>query len=548
MASEKLRRENVTDEPQIHVDKDRVPKITSHFESLAEKVKGSDIPGGIGHPESGEVGVVAGQGGEVGGAPGHDQRGREEGREGKTRFDSTQFQSPGSVVGNLEFSGVATGKQKEAEGGKEEEREMRKGEHGEKPRAVGKFEVSEEEDKGKAEGERREKEMERKEESGDEQREGLSLDEISKYRQTAQQSSMDALRAAEERYNKAKEPASSALQNVKESAGQAKDTVAGGLQKTSQYVSEKGGAVKDTAMEKGHQGYVAAKETAQQAKEYASEKASGAKDCTAQTVPSVAGRARDVTVDTAKKIGSYAGEKAVSTKDVALKTGKTVAGEVKDRAVVAGWGAAHFTCEKTVEATKAVAGVTKGVAGYTGQKAVAAKDAVAHAGQRAMEYTGQKVAATKDSIVATEESATEYAARKKAEAERELEAKKSAHAKEEGGGKMQEYSAHEAVRKPDEAVQQMFEGAPEHGKRREEEVHERRTEQGSGGLLQAIGETIVEIAQTTKELVVGGEDEAGGAQRHRQEEGTEAGAGKGIIIMASGSGTPSQNQAQWTVA
>ncbi|GMP54747.1 hypothetical protein CsSME_00019811 [Camellia sinensis var. sinensis] len=42
MASEKVMRENVSGErEEIHVQKDILPKITNHFESLAEKVRGS---------------------------------------------------------------------------------------------------------------------------------------------------------------------------------------------------------------------------------------------------------------------------------------------------------------------------------------------------------------------------------------------------------------------------------------------------------------------------------------------------------------------------
>lgn len=130
--------------------------------------------------------------------------------------------------------------------------------------------------------------------------------------------------------------------------------------------------------------------------------------------PSVAERAKEATVGTAKKVGSYTGEKAV---------------EVKGRAVVAGWGAAEYTSEMTVEATKKTVDVAKGVAGYAGEKAVAAKDVVAHGVQKAAQYTGEKVGVVKDKVVAAEESVKEYAARKKAEAERELEARSAAQSK-----------------------------------------------------------------------------------------------------------------------
>lgn len=41
MASQQERRENVTDEGEINLEKNKVPQIASHFESLAEKVQGA---------------------------------------------------------------------------------------------------------------------------------------------------------------------------------------------------------------------------------------------------------------------------------------------------------------------------------------------------------------------------------------------------------------------------------------------------------------------------------------------------------------------------
>ncbi|GMP67446.1 hypothetical protein CsSME_00027429 [Camellia sinensis var. sinensis] len=120
----------------------------------------------------------------------------------------------------------------------------------------------------------KEAEAESKKEKEEDQRGGLSLEEISKYRQSAQQNSMDAIRAAEERYaKKAKELGSSALQNVKESAQQAKDYTA---------------------------------QTAHQANDYASQKPVGAKEAGA----SVAERepAKDVVVETGKSTVGYGGK------------------------------------------------------------------------------------------------------------------------------------------------------------------------------------------------------------------------------------------------
>ena len=64
----------------------------------------------------------------------------------------------------------------------------------------------------------KEAKAESKKEKEEGEREGLSLEEISKYKQSTQQNSIDAIRVAEERYaKKTKELGSWALQNVKES-------------------------------------------------------------------------------------------------------------------------------------------------------------------------------------------------------------------------------------------------------------------------------------------------------------------------------------------
>ncbi|KAF5948252.1 hypothetical protein HYC85_014209 [Camellia sinensis] len=188
--SVKFRRDNP--EIYIYIEKNRVPKMTSHYDSLA-------------------------------------------------------------TISGEERVGVNVGKK----GKKEREKES----HADKARRANR--VAE-----------KEAEAESKKEKKEDQRGGLSLEEISKYRQSAQQNSMDAIRAAEERYaKKAKELGSSALQNVKESAQQAKDYTA---------------------------------QTAHQANDYASQKAVGAKEAGA----SVAERepAKDVVVETGKSTVGYGGK------------------------------------------------------------------------------------------------------------------------------------------------------------------------------------------------------------------------------------------------
>ncbi|KAL7219359.1 hypothetical protein ACSBR2_012431 [Camellia fascicularis] len=168
MASEKVMRENVSGErDEIHVQKDTVPKITSHFESLAEKVRGSDIPGGV--------------------------------------TDSSEDHHP----------------QK-----KEQQYEA------EKQRGVGKLEVHAEEEEqkgGSSEQERRANMTGKQGEETEKEREKKQIwdrkeEDISNYRQTAQQNSM--------------EDSMEANNNNKE-----KDTAVQGVPKISQYVVEKGSAV-----------------------------------------------------------------------------------------------------------------------------------------------------------------------------------------------------------------------------------------------------------------------------------------------------------------
>ncbi|KAK6157568.1 hypothetical protein DH2020_011816 [Rehmannia glutinosa] len=154
--------------------------------------------------------------------------------------------------------------------------------------------------------------------------------------------------------------------------------------------------------------------------------------------------------ESTKSDAGYVGEKAVESGKGAVG----YVGKVKDQAVVAGWGATQYTLEKVAEATKAVAGAGKTVVGYA----------------------EEKIAAAKDVVVANEERAVDFAARKKAEAQ-----KASYH--EDDKGDWGETIASK------EQPEEFFEGGEE--------------QQQGGSILQAIGQTIVEIGQTTKELLVG---------------------------------------------
>ncbi|TMW98712.1 hypothetical protein EJD97_003614 [Solanum chilense] len=485
MASEQARRENVTDERKLQLEKDKVHKIASHFESLADKVHEEDTstsPPDVVHVKTTVTGTVP-----------YQEHHPSEKQRSSDVIDKTQgskqqvFQEkPEGVkfgVHGQEHEGSVMNRGKQSEGGAEETKS------------------------------------------------GPSLEEISQHRATAQQKSMNAIRGAEERYEKAKGMGGSTLQNVKESTthgigaaaaekgAQAKDTITQGLQKGTQYIAEKTGAAKDVAVEKGQQAYAATKDTlsgagqtaaesAQRAKDYTMQKTGDTKDYTMQKT----GEAKDYVAEKTGEIkeqskgaASYVGEKAAQVKDVTLETGKgavgyagKVAETVKDKTVVAGWGVAHFTAEKAADATKAIAGVTSTVAGYAGGTTVAAKDLVVDAGKKTVGFAEDTLAAAKDFVVSAEESAAEYAARKKAEAERELEAKKlQEHTKEEnrGGSKIDEKER--GFKSKEETEESYFEEHGGGGKESSKPV------EGAAVVLQAIGETIVEIGKTTTELVAG---------------------------------------------
>ncbi|KAH0744018.1 hypothetical protein KY290_032011 [Solanum tuberosum] len=506
MASEQARRENVTDETKLQLEKDRVNKMASHFESLADKVhEDTETSPDVVHVKTTVTSSVP------------YQEHQTEKQRSSDIMDKTQERK--QQVFQEKPGGVKFGVQ----GQEHEDSDINRGKQS----------------KGGAE----------------ETKGGPSLEEISQYRATAQENSMNAIRAAEERYEKAKEMGGSTLQNVKESAthglgatgtyaaekgAQAKDTITQGLQKGTQYVAEKAGAAKDVALEKGQQAYAATKDTlsgagqtaaqsAQQAKDYTMEKTGDTKDYTMQKTGEAkdfvaqkrgdtkdytsqrTGEAKDYVAqktgeiqEQSKGAASYVGEKAAQVKDVTLETGKgavgyagKVAETVKDKAVVAGWGAAHFTAEKAADATKAIAGVTSTVAGYAGGTTVAAKDLVVDAGKKTVGFAEDTLAAAKDYVVSAEESAAEYAARKKAEAERELEAKK-----------LQEDTKGENRRGfiPGEKVERRKEKTEESYFEEEEESgvgKESKPVEGAAVVLQAIGETIVEIGKTTTELVAG---------------------------------------------
>ncbi|GJU98309.1 hypothetical protein Tco_1327580 [Tanacetum coccineum] len=244
---------------------------------------------------------------------------------------------------------------------------------------------------------------------------------------------MDAILAAEERYQKSKDMDGSVGQNEEKSS----------VQKVKEY-------------------------TTQSAAQTAAEKAAKAKD--------------------------YTLEKSVQAKDVVAEktTGIAEGGVVvKDKAVVTGWSAAEYASDKAVGVTETVANVTAGVAGYAGDTVVKTKDVLVDVGKK-----------TKDMVVSTEASVKDYAARKKAEKQRELEAKNS---KDEGEFWEEETETKKGYDKwgGDQGYNQggmMQEGDFEYqqGGGKAEGGFE-----GGVGVMRIIGETLVEIGQNTKDMLTG---------------------------------------------
>ncbi|XVE83523.1 hypothetical protein DITRI_Ditri16bG0094400 [Diplodiscus trichospermus] len=488
MASDQVsRRENTTTEREIYIEKERVPKMTNRFESLVEKARDSDVAGAKQNPHE-KNGNTAGH------AFGVDQNAR----------DRHEFESLAGKVGDMNVSAVIVTESDEAR--KEREKQVR-----------GKIEASGEKQRGSS-SERGGRDESHKETSdkgaefvgsdeGGNKPEQLSLQEISKLRASAQQNSAETIRAAEERYNKAKESAKQGLNTVgehaKEKDAEAKDTDIQGAQHNI-LEDTKGSETNDNAAEKIQHGYAATKDTlvsagkttldytvpkAEQAKDYALEKAV---------------KAKDTAFNVTKNIANYAEEKAVATKDVTIEKGKEaaelagkVAVDVKDKAVATSWSAAHYTTEKAVEGTKVAARAVEGVAEYAGHKAA--------------EIAAKPLGAAKEAAAAAGESMKEYTARKKEEAERELVAKRSTETQEteessqEKENKEQESLVGEAKNQM-KGVARTVQSATEKtlgGLTVEEEEEKEEEEESETGVLGAIGETIVEIAQTTKELVIG---------------------------------------------
>ncbi|KAK8693248.1 hypothetical protein V6N13_070841 [Hibiscus sabdariffa] len=385
MASEQLRRrENTPTDRDVHSEENRVPKMATHFDSLADKAKQPDA--GVAR-QAGDINARIGRGKQV------EERTRE----------------PNYAVGKVQVS-VVPGQ-----------------------------------DRGAS------MESKAKHESDKERRRGTET--------ASQRSNID----------KAKESANQGL-NTKEKDQQARET--------SQYATEKGGQATDTvhraaqqAAAKGGQAKDAIVEGAKRTSQYIAEKGTETKDTAADTLSSAGRTTADYTVPKMEQAGE-------------------VAGDMKDRAAAAGWTAAHYTTEKAVEGTKAAARMVEGAAEYAGQKS--------------KELAATTLRAAKDSASAAGETMKDYTARKKEEAARELEAKRSAEEESKGRQQLEDFPSAKASR---DALGPTETNKSAEKRRHEGEGVERRNledcaaDEAQSGVLGAIAETIVEIAQNTANLV-----------------------------------------------
>ncbi|KAL4363654.1 hypothetical protein GQ457_04G034010 [Hibiscus cannabinus] len=386
MASEQLRRrENTPTDRDVHSEENRVPKMATHFDSLADKSK---------QPDAGDIHARIGRGKQV------EDRAKE----------------PNYAVGKVQVSvvpGQDRGASMESKAKHESDKERRRSsETAGQPRNI------------------------------DKANQGLNTKEKGQQaRGTAQY--------ATEKGGQTTDTVRRAAQQTAEKGGQAKDTIVEGAKRTSQYIAEKGSETKDTA---------------------------------ADTLSSAGRTTADYTVPKMEQAGE-------------------VAGDMKDRAAAAGWTAAHYTTEKAVEGTKAAARMVEGAAEYAGQKS--------------KELAATTLRAAKDSASAAGETMKDYTARKKEEAARELEAKRSAEEESKGRQQLEDFP-----RKPQEKIEESAKasrdalGPTEKTNKSAEKVRhegegvERRNledyaadDEAQSGVLGAIAETIVEIAQNTANLV-----------------------------------------------
>ncbi|KAK9085502.1 hypothetical protein Sjap_025913 [Stephania japonica] len=180
---------------------------------------------------------------------------------------------------------------------------------------------------------------------------------------------------------------------------------------------------------------------------YTAETAQEGYSATKESVVGAGKSALEYTKHTAEKAKDYAAHKAVEGKDATVETG---------------WRAAEFSLRKAAEATEAIANVGRKVAGYAGEKADEAKEAKEVKEQDSMRSPEHKKEIREGSSEKWEDAPTD----------------------------LKQSFAMETM--PTEDLNVM---------KAQEESNKQ------GGLLGAAGETLVEIMQNTKDMVIGGTQE-----------------------------------------
>ncbi|XP_004487170.1 seed biotin-containing protein SBP65 [Cicer arietinum] len=448
MASEQLSRREITTttEREVPVEKDKVPKIATHFEHLS--VKDKEPPHGtVDAFQQNEINKDhAGKAiGDIGGT-GKTRETHELGSNFDSLSDRNNKQNAatkdrgeerfGGVrdVGNFEVESKGNNNNKSLGDREQLDRRTKvvtgtpqhnkptktelgtgqvvaeKATKGEQNFGTGRLGYGAENERAISEKNAAEqRERERAREAKEEEEKRLTLEEISKYRNQAQENAMEAISGAQERYEEAKKPTNETLTNTTQTA-QGKEATKDTVSCAAKTAAEKAAQAKNATIEKSQQGYEATKDTVSSAAKTAAEKAAQAKNTTIE-------KGQQGYVATKDTVSSVAKTAAEYVSPVAEKT-KTVVVDLKDKATAAGWTAAHYSTQLTVDGTKAAANVVEGAARYAAPKAA--------------ELAAKSVDVVKGLAASAGESAKEFTARKKEESWREYEAKRASQPLQEG--------------------------------------------------------------------------------------------------------------------
>ncbi|KAK7272407.1 hypothetical protein RJT34_28986 [Clitoria ternatea] len=529
MASEQLaRRENTTVEREIHVEKDRVPKMATHFEHLAEQARESDLTGGKDTPQGS---IEALQGGEYR----KDHAGKAIGDVGgpaKTREThelGTHFESLSDIKGERDSHHHAAN----VIGNNESEKAMRKRDQAHTGvRDVGKFEMKTEGGGEQAinRGNREEleshhraanvigsKESEKTTRERDQVRGGVR--DVGKFEMKTEGEGDQALnRGNREELDKQTREVTTAREVDKErgreNKGQAvaekgrtkeEKEAARGSRVGTENEGARATAVITCTIEKGGEGR-AREEDIPKVSERSTRKEIS-KDQTQQSLQERYERAKQAASETlsnttqtaqerASKAKDAAMEKATQAKDATLEKGqqgyeatKGTISSVMEKTAPVAEKAKEYTVQAAVKAKNA-GGTT---AQYVGETAVKAKDVTVESGKTAAEYAGKLAADLKDKATAAGWAAAHFSTEKTVEG-----TKAAAHVVEGAAGYAGQ-KASELASKSVGAVKGLAasagETAKEYTARKKEEAQRELEAKKASQPQEGIGETVSQYAQ-----------------------------------------------------